>query len=266
MGVASGQPFYMVIFHYFFVGLGVLVLLLALARGWLRSYPAAVLYIGTVALGDLFFAVVVPLAGIDQTGWTYYYAYYLLTLLQHLCKLAVAIGLYRHFLAGCPNLKAITDIFLYATLVLAALLFLFSLDPRGSFLYLAAIHLGRWVYLMLAVVCVGVLALARVTRKPLDEPYRLIILAFLVLSLPQALSFTLLAQFYAPFSVFWSWTGVLSMNLATCLWGWAALKKTVPTSGDSDSFIGRELSGLLVRLDLQTGLVLRRLRPLGRAE
>ena len=256
----------MVIFHYFFVGLGVLVLLLALVRGWLRSYPAAVLYIGTVALGDLFFAVVVPLAGIDQTGWTYYYAYYLLTLLQHLCKLAVAVGLYRHFLAGCPHLKAITDIFLYAAMILAGLLFLLSLNPGGSFLYLAVVHLGRWVYLLLAMVCVGVLVLSRVTRKSLEEPYRLIILAFLVLSLPQALSFTLLAEFYTRCAGIWTWTGILCMNLATCLWGWAAWKKNTPAPAVPESPLGRELSGLLVRLDLQTGLVLRKLQPLGRSE
>jgi len=259
-----GQPFFMVIYHYFFVGLGVFVLLLVLARGWWRSYPAVTLYLGTVALGDLFFSLVCPLAGIDRDGWTYYYIYYCLTFLQHGCKLAVAIGLYRHFLAGCPNLKAITDIFLYASLILAGLLFLLSLDPRGSFLYLAAIHLGRWVYLLLAVVCVGILVLARVTRKPLEATCRLIILAFLVLSLPQALSFTLLAEFYARFSALWTWIGVLSMNLATCLWGWAALKKTAPAPAGQESPIGRELTGLLCRLDLQTGQVLRKLLPSAR--
>ena len=251
--------------HYLFVGLGVAVLMLMWRRGWTRHFPAVMGYYASVVAGDLFFAFVCPWTGCDPGGLTYFYLYYWLALVQHGLKLAVTIGLYRHFLAGCPHLRAITDIFLYGTLALAGGLFLLSLDPRGSLIYLAAIHLGGWVYLLLATVCAGLLLLGRITRIPMTTPCRFIIWAFLALSLPQALSFTLLAQFYDQASLFWTTTSWLTMNLATCLLGVAAWRFSPLPAPVRAAGWGPELAGLLVRLDLQTALVLKKMLPQGRS-
>lgn len=255
----------MIVWNYSFIALETVILFLMWRNRFWSRYRLFYIYFATVAAVDLLFSTVYPIFGIDSRSTWSFNLCYLLELVKHILKLAVVISLYRVFLREYPHLRAITDGILYLGLALAGGLFVLSIEPGSSFLYLAAIHFGKWVFLMVATICAGLLLLKRFTARPMERALFLIVLGFFLFSLPQVLSFTLLTHYYHRYQSAWVLAYTLTYGAAVCIWGVAAVTRAAApepeAGGGSWALRPAEVLPLLSRIEASAGAVLKRIAP-----
>jgi len=241
-----------------------LVLLGLMVRaGFQWKYPSFVAYYALVVAGDGFFGYVGPWFDFNYQMCWYYNLYWVLECVEHLLKIVIALGFYWTVLADYPNLRRMLDGFFYGAILLLSVLFVVSYEPSGSLLYTISIFLGKWVFLLVAVVCTFILVVRRLTGIVLERALLFIVSGFLVFSLTQCLNFFYLEAAHPQLDGFWRYFYQLSYVWPQMLWLVATvIPKEVAVAGTEPvAGLQGELLRRMRRLDAASGEALGRLNP-----
>jgi hypothetical protein len=241
-----------------------LVVLFSICRAeFYKKYAVFFVYFIVVLAGGIFFAYIGPWCGLSYEMSGYYSLYWFSDSMEHVLKIMVAVSFYWELLKSFPNIRRMIDAVFYGILALLFGLFISQYDPASSLLYTISIYFGRWVFLLMAVVCTFILAARRIAGIRLDPAYFYLVLGFLFYSLTQTLNFFYLAVAYEKLSGFWAWFYQVNYLVPLLLWLRAGLVREQAPAAEAVPAVGLqgELLRRMRRLDTASGEVFQRLNP-----
>jgi len=203
--------------------LSFILLILFVFRDFPRRYSFFFIYFSAVFFGDIFFGYIGPQLGFTWEQAWYYNLFWIVEFSEHCLKILVVFSLYHLFLKEYPNLRVMLDFFFYGFIITLMILYLVGFNPQDSFFYNISIYMGKWVFLLMAVICTFILLIMRVCGISAAKSYLFILLGFLIYSLLQCLNFFLLSLYYDMLTGFWQRFYQVSYMIPTLLWFGAAL-------------------------------------------
>jgi len=243
--------------------LSLIVLFVICRAKFYKKHTVFFVYFIVVLMDGIFFAYAGPWYGFSyQMSW-YYSLYWFSDAMEHVLKIMVAVSFYWELLKSFPNIRRMIDAVFYGILALLFGLFISQYEPASSLLYTISIYFGRWVFLLMAVVCTFILAVRRIAGIRLDPAYFYLVLGFLFYSLTQTLNFFYLSVAFEKLSGFWAWFYQVNYLVPLLLWLRAGLVREKAPAAEAAPAIGLpgELLRRMRRLDAASGEVFHRLNP-----